>query len=503
MPSLPQGPKRPPDGGSSMTTGKKPDGKKSRAWLKEMQSGQRAFQQRKLQKAIRSFSNATRLQPGEMAGWANLGSALLEAGEYHDSHKALDRAITLAPIVMTPHMLLGDVLRHMGRVEESFAAYERAVDLERSPLSLNKLACALRSMSQMDRARALYLEAIRMDPRFTLARVNFATLQLGCNEIDGAESRLKELQMMQLPAAERQEVGKAILSVGEYRRLEPAIERMNSHGDLAPLESLLRDLPPDLRKIDQQVLARSHAYLQAVQRQPLPESLPLIPLPDNWPLIEGLFMIPLINSVTELQQFDLQVVQSEAPEGELLESLNVRDAVLAARLARDTLTDPVKMELHLRHWHGLSAKGLAGFSPGFSPGHLKYTQNWAAKSPTLKRVEPAFASATLQCFLRDIYPALPAGLARAAVCFLAICDLHCFADGNGRVALTWINRLLEWHGEMPLLFTRELGMRGELGEAKRIARDNGGDPSPVIAVMQSAQQFARGFCEELADQLGQ
>ncbi len=478
-----------------MTTRKKKNDKKAEIWLKKMQTGQRAFQQRKLQAAIRAFAKATQLQPEKMEAWVNLGSSFLEAGEYRDSHDALRHAIALAPAVMTPHMLLGDALRLLGRLGESLAAYERAVFLERSPLSLNKLACALRSRREADKARALYLEAIRMEPRFTLAQVNLATLKLERGEYDRAESALSKLQVAPLSAAEREEVESAILSLGEYRRLEPAIELMNSQGDLAPLEALLHELPVDLATIDQQALATSRAYLRTVLRQPTPESLALIPLADNWPLIEGLFMIPLINSVAELQQFELEIAQSETLAGELLESVNVRDAVLAARLASDTLSDPVKLEVHLRHWHGLSVNGLADFSAG----HLKYTQNWSAKSPTFKRVEPALASATLQCFMREIYPALPDGLARAAVCFLAICDLHCFEDGNGRVALTWINRLLEWNGEMPLLFTRELGMQGQLGEAKRIARTNGGDPSAVIAVMQRAQQFARGFCEELAN----
>ena len=159
------------------------------------------------------------------------------------------------------------------------------------------------------------------------------------------------------------------------------------------------------------------------------------------------------------------------------------------------MQDPVKAELHLRHWHALACADVTGFQPG----HFKYTQNWTTRSPTLKRVDPALASGTFRHFISEMYPAVPPGLPRAAVVWMAVCDLHPFADGNGRVALTWLNRELEWAGLMPALFRRDLGLKGELGDALKEARINGGDLSPLIAAITKAQHYAGEFCAALAN----
>ena len=57
---------------------------------------------------------------------------------------------------------------------------------------------------------------------------------------------------------------------------------------------------------------------------------------------------------------------------------------------------------------------------------------------------------------------------------------------------------LEWAGLAPALFSRELGIKGELGDARREVRNNGGDLSPLFSVITSAQQYGLDFCAELA-----
>ena len=82
---------------------------------------------------------------------------------------------------------------------------------------------------------------------------------------------------------------------------------------------------------------------------------------------------------------------------------------------------------------------------------------------------------------------------------MTVCDLHAFADGNGRVALSWLNHELEWAGLMPALFTKELGIKGELAAAMKAVRSGSGDLSPVCEAIAKAQQHAVAFCEELGD----
>jgi hypothetical protein len=109
------------------------------------------------------------------------------------------------------------------------------------------------------------------------------------------------------------------------------------------------------------------------------------------------------------------------------------------------------------------------------------------------------ASSTFRYFISDMLPGLKPGLSRAAIVWMAVCNLHPFADGNGRVALSWLNRELEWAGLMPALFPSELGLKGEFGGAMKAVRENDSDLSPVLAVISKAQRYAIAFCGELAN----
>jgi hypothetical protein len=99
--------------------------------------------------------------------------------------------------------------------------------------------------------------------------------------------------------------------------------------------------------------------------------------------------------------------------------------------------------------------------------------------------------------MEEIYMNIPHGLPRAMIVLMAVCDMHPFADGNGRTALIWLNRELEWAGLMPALFDRKLGFKGELGRAMMHVRSQPNDFSPLVTVIKRGQIFARDFCERL------
>ncbi|MDX1735951.1 MAG: Fic family protein, partial [Halioglobus sp.] len=277
-------------------------------------------------------------------------------------------------------------------------------------------------------------------------------------------------------------------------RLAPAITQLIDDGDYRPLEALLSDLPRDMRKVDTGALERARQYLDWAAANPQPTSLPLEPLPEEWPLIEAMFMIPLADDVASFLELREQLADSSGLSGDLLDSANIAPAVRRARACRDNMRTPVQIEAGVRHWHAIASEGCAGLHPG----HFKYTQNWSARNPLLKRVDPALASATFQCFVEEIYTRVPPGMLRAAICMMVLCDLHVFADGNGRIGTIWMNRELEWNDCMPALFRRDLSLKGELATAMTTVRGNGGDLSPLLSVMLRAQHHARDFCRELA-----
>ena len=469
--------------------------KNEQAWLKLMQAGKQNFAQGKSRKSAQAFKSATDILPERVEGWVNLGSALLESTRLQASETALKKAISLQPRLMVPHMILGDTQRMQGNISGAIASYQRAVELQRAPLALNKLACILRVQNQLAEAAQLYLEAIQSDPRFSLARVNYATLQLDLQHYEAAKKQLNALAEQALPPPERREVSSARRSLAEYSRLHQAITIMCEGNDLTPLETALRNTPESILQVDEGPMRGVLHYTKSARELTLSGSVESMELPAEWTLVEALFMVPVVNSVGEYQQLRAELEGGRQATGDLLESLNMIAAIDAARSCREDMRDPVQAELHLRHWHALACQDVGSILGG----HFKYTQNWTARSPTLKRVDPSMASGTFRHFIEKTYCEFPPGIARVALIFMAVLDFHPFADGNGRVVLTWINRELEWLDLMPMIFTREQGIMGELGDATLEVRGNGGDLTPLIDVMLRAQHFAREFCQKITD----
>ena len=465
------------------------------AWLMTMNIGKQSFQQGRMGDAVNAFTQATKLQPTRIESWVNLGSALLESRRFEAAVAALGNATRINPKVAATQMLLGDAFRQLGEYTLALQSYGQAVALKRTPLALNKLACALRVTNQLDESKALYNEAIRLDPAFSLARVNLATLNIEALQFDDARALLNALSTQKLGRMEREEVDSSQRALDEYFRLEGALAQFPSEAGLDTLQTALAAVPEEALQVDNAALDSVRRYMGSIQQ--LKDEAPHITgtPPAEWPLIEALFMVPLVGNVDEFLSLQAQLAGGEQPTGDVLESVNMEAAVIAARNTEAALTDPLKAELHLRHWHALACRDL----DGFMPGHFKYTQNWTTRNPTLKRVDPALASGTFRHFIREYYSALPPGLARAALVFVAVCDLHAFADGNGRVALTWMNRELEWAGLMPAIFSRDLGIAGKLGDALKAVRNNGGDLTPLYAAIAEGQNCATDFCAQLQD----
>lgn len=458
-----------------------------------MNVGKQSFQRGQLRDAVSAFGQATKLQPGRVEGWVNLGSALLENQRFADAVSALDRAIALNPKLTVAHMLLGDTLRQLGEFPLALQSYRAACALQRTPLTLNKLACALRVRQQLEDSRKLYLEAIQLDPKFTLAQVNLATLHIELRQFAEAQTQLNALAARSLPRTERAEIISSQRALSEYFRLAEPLATLGTRDATAALLDALTHTPDTALDVDETALKTIRRYVEsAAQLYDNASAITGSP-PPQWPLVEALFMIPLVNSVTEFLALRTQLDNGQQATGDVLESVNMEAAIVAARINADDLLDPVTAELQLRRWHALCCRGLEGFLPG----HFKYTQNWTTRSPTLKRVDPAMTSGTFRYFIRELYSALPPGLPRAAVVWMAVSDMHLFADGNGRVATTWLNRELEWAGLMPALCPRELGLNGEMGKAMREVRTNGGDLTPLLDVISRAQVFAHDFCREL------
>lgn len=464
-------------------------------WYHSMQIGQQHYQQGRFREAERAFLAATRIAPSQAEGWVNLGATLAQLGQLERAASFLEKSIVLNPRLLPAVMLLGDVLRLMGNWETMVTVYRQAVALERTPVALNKLASALRIIGQGSEAEALYKEALQKESEYSMAKVNLATLQLELERFDEAKRQLGELQTQKLSAEERNEVETASLALEQFLFTQPKLNDAVNREDWQQLRVALNGIPEEMLGVDEEVLSGIRSYILSARELPPIEEKVAVSLVDEWPLIEVLFMIPYVESVHEYQRVKSELEQGGALSGDLLESVAMQLVVQAARDGYRDLGDPVGLETQLRYWHWLATRDLEGFMPG----QFKMTHNLTRADLSKRRAQPHLVIGTLRTAFEEVYSRLLPGLYRGLVAMMAISDIHAFADGNGRLGLVLLNRELEAVGQMPVLFTTDMGIKGKLGAAMAQVRRSGGDISRLLPVVEEAQRFSRHFCENLEE----
>jgi hypothetical protein len=133
--------------------------------------------------------------------------------------------------------------------------------------------------------------------------------------------------------------------------------------------------------------------------------------------------------------------------------------------------------LRRRHAEMLSRR------PQVNPGSFKEQPNRAGGTSF---VSPDLVQGTLIEGWRYLEP-LPDGLGRAIFMMFLISEVHPFADGNGRVGRVFMNAELSTAGQQRIVIP--LSYRDDyLGGLRALSR--GGDPRPLIRVLDFAQQYS-------------
>ena len=131
------------------------------------------------EEAIRSERRAIALDPSLPEPHNHLGSMLARRGQAGEALEEFTRATTLDPNNAAAWTNRANALRAMGRRREAAEAYETATRLApRDPGPRNGLGVLSIEDGELDRAVALFQEALAVDPRYHEARLNLAVAEV-------------------------------------------------------------------------------------------------------------------------------------------------------------------------------------------------------------------------------------------------------------------------------------------------------------------------------------
>jgi tetratricopeptide (TPR) repeat protein len=120
------------------------------------QAARAAERGRNFEKAVALYDEVLRLVPGIAEVWTNKGLALHELGRHRDSLAAFEKARSLNPRLVMPHLFIGVQQMNLGRARDAIAPIEKALELDPSNAKAKyELARAYMQVDSYDRAVSL------------------------------------------------------------------------------------------------------------------------------------------------------------------------------------------------------------------------------------------------------------------------------------------------------------------------------------------------------------
>ena len=458
-----------------------------------MQQGKKLFQQQQFEKAIKPFSLAVQADPGKAEGWINLGISQVEVNAFEDALISLQEAINISSTIMLIYIGLGDAHRGLGNGEESLEAYQQAVMLQRTPISLNRLACLLRVKGEPDQAVMLYKEALKMAPHWTLLRVNIAITQLELQQYEECRKQLNVLNNLQLTPEERLAVDESLIPLNQYFQLEPILKNSFPSGNLKPLYKFLEKMPKKALAIDNLTLSKIKNHVNSANNLSFPVETDPVQLSEDWPFIEAFFVLPHVRTVDEYNRFKMELSSENKLTDEIERVINMKAAIQAVSNSLKHFHDPIQAEIYIRQGHALA---MANIAENF-PGQFKIRENTMLRIMNDDFTKPHLVSGTLRYFFSKIYGGCSPGMSRGLVTMMVLFDIHPFVDGNGRIGRILLNRELIAAGQTPILIPRGHTLHHQFCDAISEGRKQGGDLSYLLPIILEAQQLTRDFCLEL------
>jgi len=453
-----------------------------------MRQGAGAFGEQRHDEAAALYARATRLRPGRIEGWCNLGAVLLASGRPVDAEGAWRQAAQRRPDLAMVWLGLGRALGHQHRAREAEEAFRNALQREYSAEILNDLGSALRDQQRMSEATTCYREACQLDPDATLPATNLATSLLLDLQFGEAREHIDSLLKQSLPPAQREELEASHGALEEYARWEAPLARAMAGEQLESLVGVAERRPAGL--LDRVPIERLQRCARSLRDHAEDVGEAIRPQLGDRRLggsernrLEALMMIPIVEGGPSCRNAMATMDVADSEEWE--ETRGMHAAVRAAVRHGGLVGSASRDEALLRLCH---AHACAAF-PAMLPGQFKLVRNKSG-DPRFPKAHPDRVAESMRHLFERLLPAVPAGMARGALLFMGVSDIHPFADGNGRVALALLNRELERAGEEIVLLDGSLGVRGALGRALQSVRVSGGDMAPLLAVLRDGQRFA-------------
>lgn len=134
------------------------------------------LRQGRTDEAIVHYQKAIELQPAFTDYHNDLGNAFFQAGRLNEAILQLEKSIEINPKDAAAENNLGFTFAKAGRASEAIQCFQRALKIQRSYQTYYNLAHAYRLNGDAADAKACYLEAIELQPRFFPAQADLAWL---------------------------------------------------------------------------------------------------------------------------------------------------------------------------------------------------------------------------------------------------------------------------------------------------------------------------------------
>jgi serine/threonine-protein kinase len=137
--------------------------------------------------AVVAARKAIELSPGDGSTHGQLGSALIDQGNWTQAETALRKAMELDPTLASPHYNLGILFRRRGQVDEAIAEYRKAIRLAPDQAEYhNNLGNALHARKDFDAALTEFAKALELNPRLVQAHVSRGRTLMTKGRVDEA-----------------------------------------------------------------------------------------------------------------------------------------------------------------------------------------------------------------------------------------------------------------------------------------------------------------------------